>query len=112
MSTYRKRVNEDALLPPHGSPPLAEYDRLPCRLCNAATQRETLTDYGARCFRCFEAWQNERHEVPDIGDRTGRGLRDWAHALKRRHDAGERLTPAQVAAYKAALRTYDVEAVE
>jgi hypothetical protein len=111
MSTYRKRLNDDALLPPHGYAPVTQ-DSLPCRWCNAPTLRETLTAYGARCFRCFEAWQNERREAPDIGDKTERGARDWAHALKRRHEAGDRLTKAQVDAYKAALRTFDVGAGE
>jgi hypothetical protein len=110
MSTYRKRINENALLPPHGAVPIE--DREPCRWCNAPTLRETLSNYGARCFRCFEAWQAERHEVPDVGNKPDRGMRDWAHALKRRHEAGERLTVAQVVAYKSALQTFDIGASE
>jgi hypothetical protein len=106
----RTTFNEDAPLPPHGQ--LVQPDRIACNRCNAPTQRETLSAYGGMCFRCFEAWQNERRESPDIGDKTARGARDWAHALKRRHEAGDRLTKAQVDAYRAALRTFDVGASE
>lgn len=33
--------------------------RLPCLFCQTPTQRATLSQYGARCFRCYEAYCQE-----------------------------------------------------
>ena len=41
---------------------------------------------------------------------TPKDPRRWAHSLKARHEAGERLNPAQINAYTAALRTMPEEA--
>jgi hypothetical protein len=96
MSSYRNVVKE---IVEHSA-----TDRLPCRFCGKPTLRETLSQYGARCFECFTAIAVVQH-FPDVGDKRIDGPRGWAHALKRRHEQGDRLTPAQVSAYKAALRT-------
>ena len=77
--------------------------RLPCMFCHAPTLRETLTQYGARCHRCFEAYLVAAlPPARNIGDRAD--PRSWAKALKERHDAGERLTFAQRDMYRAVLR--------
>jgi hypothetical protein len=47
----------DVTLPPHGKPPASE-GRLPCRWCGAPTLGATLSQYGARCFECYEAYCN------------------------------------------------------
>lgn len=79
-----------------------DESRLPCRYCGAPTLRETLTQYGARCFPCYEGYCREPQTFPDIGNKS-LGPRDWARALKRRHEAGETLTPTQISAYQGAL---------
>jgi hypothetical protein len=79
-------------------------DKLPCSLCGAPTKRETLSDLGARCFPCYQSYCREQHEYPDVGNKHARGPRDWAYALKRRHEAGERLTPVQISSYRSVLR--------
>jgi hypothetical protein len=33
---------------------LGEEDRLPCLVCKVPTKFETLSNYGARCWRCYE----------------------------------------------------------
>lgn len=38
------------------------------------------------------------------------GMKDWAHKLKARHDAGENLNANQVRCYRAALQTHEVAA--
>lgn len=76
---------------------------VPCPRCQSPAMRETLSLYGARCFACYRDYCAEPRLRVDIGNKRV-SPRDWAHALKRRHDHGERLTPAQVTAYTAALR--------
>jgi hypothetical protein len=80
-------------------------DRLPCRFCGTPTLKETLTLYGARCFNCYTSYCHSAPRCPNVGDKRIDGPRGWAHALKKRHADGDRLTPAQITAYKAALRT-------
>jgi hypothetical protein len=92
--TVRKELADQAV----------DEKRAPCTVCSTPTLRETLTQYGARCFSCYEAYTREQRTFPDVGSKHQRGPRDWAHALKRRHDAGEQLTPAQISAYRATLR--------
>lgn len=67
-------------LPPHGVPPSAA-DRLPCMRCGVATDKKTLSRYGARCYGCFEAycrdpqppqkqWTGRRPGTQSLFDRT------------------------------------------
>lgn len=74
----------------------------PCTFCGKATLIATLANYGARCNACYEAFCREPQPHVDVGDKR-LDPRSWAHALKRRHEAGERLTPPQIAMYRAAL---------
>jgi hypothetical protein len=79
-------------------------DRLPCRYCGKPTLRETLTQYGARCFRCYEDYLAKAlSERVDVGDQR-KSLKSWAHALKRRHESGEPLSRYQITAYQEALK--------
>jgi hypothetical protein len=74
-----------------------------CRTCKGSAPWQTLSDHGGLCFPCYQAYCREPRTFPNVGDKR-MGPRSWAHALKRRHEAGEQLTPAQVDAYQAALR--------
>jgi hypothetical protein len=80
-----------------------------CRYCGATAPFETLSTYGARCGACYADYCRAKQFFPDTGNKND-SPRSWAHALKKRHADGDRLTPAQISAYKAALRT--TEAIE
>jgi hypothetical protein len=80
----------------------ASSNYMPCLFCREPTLRETLSLYGARCFKCYEAYCREPRVFHDVGKKSD-DPRAWAYALQRRHEAGERLTPAQVNAYKAVI---------
>jgi hypothetical protein len=82
-----------------------EIPRGPCRECGSINLKETLSNYGGLCPGCYRDYCKAPQHFPDVGDKRIDGPRGWAHALKRRHEQGDRLTPAQVSAYKAALRT-------
>ena len=82
-----------------------DVKRGPCRQCGATNLKETLSNYGGLCPGCYRDYCKAPQHFPDVGDKRIDGPRSWAHALKRRHEQGDRLTPAQVSAYKAALRT-------
>lgn len=94
MSSYAKVRKEIADSKP---------DELACRDCRGSAARETLSSFGGRCGGCHAAYCRAARNWPDVGDKR-KGPREWAHALKRRHQAGENLTPAQISAYQTALR--------
>ncbi len=75
---------------------------LRCRRCDSSVSSVTASDHGGMCNRCFVAYCNEPQHRPDVGSKL-RDMRSWAYALRRRHEAGERLTQGQVACYRAAL---------
>lgn len=82
-----------------------EPPKLACRWCNAMTPVAALASYGARCFRCYEAYCNSAPEVPHwAANKNTDGPKGWARALKKREMLGERLSPAQKAMWRAALR--------
>lgn len=81
---------------------------MPCRVCGKLTPVATLSDFGARCYSCYAAYLQQavpQANVPPeaVPASAPLGLA-WAHRLKFRHANGERLTAAQVTAYRAALR--------
>lgn len=92
-----------------------------CRYCGKPTPYETMANLGARCGACSEAFCRNlppRPFVPvdAVPHGTPKGL-VWAYRLRGRHQAGERLTRAQIAAYTSALnwrerRAGDAGAVE
>lgn len=84
---------------------MADEDRLPCMSCRTPTLLVTLTEYGARCFRCYETYCSTRTLAPKRRLDPRDDPRNWARNLKARHDEGEILSPMQVDAYKAALRS-------
>lgn len=75
----------------------------PCRTCQESTDWQTLSDHGGMCFRCFKAYCREFQNRPDVGRKEADPL-SWARALQRRHQAGERLSKAQIDAYQDALK--------
>lgn len=100
MTTYRSRAAEREGQPDEGSPlqPL-----LPCTRCQTPTAHSTLATLGARCFTCYLAFCRQQQPKVDVGDKRD-NARSWAHALKAREDAGEKLSPAVRAMWRAALR--------
>lgn len=108
--SYKPGNDDDA---PNQAP---SYRYLPCRVCGKSTLVETLSNYGARCFSCFEAYcaaagtsaaPVTREAVKRIGQGGEGGLRAWAYRLRERHQGGERLTRAQVDAYQAVLGDHE-----
>lgn len=100
-STYRKVRAQLA------DQDVGNEDTAPCSRCQTATRRETLSLLGAQCPRCYRAYCTEIPERPRVTYARDDRRRSWAWNLKARHEAGERLTPAQISAYTAALRTRD-----
>lgn len=83
---------------------MAAPEILQCSFCGKPTQRETLSQYGARCFSCYEDYCRRSMPPPrDVGVKD-KDPKSWAWALKARHESGERLTKAQIDAYMAALQ--------
>lgn len=88
---------------------------LQCRYCGKQTLVETLSNYGARCFDCFESYCAKagesssdpariRASIARIGQGGEKGPKAWAYALRERHQNGEWLTSAQVSAYHSVIR--------
>jgi len=81
-----------------------EIRRTPCLWCKSLTLVETLNQYGARCFNCYEAYCREPQPAPSVmADKRHGDPKAWAEALKQREEAGERLTLAQRDMWRAAL---------
>jgi hypothetical protein len=56
---------------------------LPCLWCQQATKKETLVAYGARCFRCYEAYCAEGLKGGAGGFETGRPDTEQQAAMRR-----------------------------
>ena len=91
---------------------------LPCSFCGRQTEHAVLVEYGARCGPCFNAYVTRDRPVSRIltSDEKRAVLhrlrvllsvqqhpRAWAHRLRDREDAGERLTRIQRDAWRTAL---------
>jgi hypothetical protein len=94
--SYRNRVAQ-------GNDGGEVLDTLPCGWCNALATRETLATYGGRCFGCYERYRQEPQPTVNVGDKRD-SLRSWAHALKAREQAGDRLTWAQKQAWREVMK--------
>lgn len=78
--------------------------RRPCALCKGATLVEMLSQYGARCKRCYSAFLTEKLPTPQtMGNKVTGGPKDWAKALRERERSGDKLSPAQKEAWRSAL---------
>lgn len=82
--------------------------KVPCRQCNAPVSSGTLSDHGGMCYPCYLAYSRSAERMPawlaGVPGRNEQGPRDWARRLKARHEAGDRLSKAQIDAYTEALR--------
>jgi hypothetical protein len=96
------------VLPPHGRPPKVPDDAtmLPCGWCQTMTDRAALSTYGARCFRCYQAYCREPQPGGSLPSKAEKDAnpRAWAYALKAREEAGEPLTIVQMQAWREAIR--------
>lgn len=54
MSTYRDAKREDNEALPQKADPALEP--MPCTFCKGMSTRGQLSAYGARCFRCYQAY--------------------------------------------------------
>jgi hypothetical protein len=81
------------------------YVTYTCRFCNSPASAEALSALGARCSRCFEVYCKDVWPAMKFPDGLiPQNHLAWAHRLKHRHDAGEKLSGIQVEKYKIALR--------
>ena len=103
----RESTSDDSvILAPHGKPPPANSGAalLPCSRCGTPTLPGTLATYGARCYGCYLDLLRDPQPSPRaMGDKRVGGPKAWAHALQRREQSGERLSPAQAEMWRAAL---------
>lgn len=79
-----------------------------CAFCRRPTAHDTLATLGARCVTCYRSYcESATKPSPDVGDKRHGGAKEWAHALKRREEAGEILSGVQRTMWRAALRQGD-----
>lgn len=103
-------MNDDnvVVLPPHGRPPVVRQPEamLVCGWCHAPTDHSTLSTYGARCFRCYQAYCREPMPPGMLPSKAAKDAnpRAWAHTLKAHEEGGAQLTLAQSQAWREAIR--------
>jgi hypothetical protein len=66
-----------------------------CRFCGSPAPFETLVMFGARCSRCYGNYVHESIRAPKVPLDAKAHSKAWAHNLKARLDAGERLSSVQ-----------------
>lgn len=94
---------------PAGKPPTVYDFRLMCS--NAPRKSENQLTYSTNPGVAVKEMKKLQEAIKGSNAKTD--TKAWARALKARHDAGERLGLAQIAAYKSALRiSDDVESKE
>src|SRR6478752_5166757 len=91
------------------SSPIKIEQRKACMCCGTSTLKTMLSQYGARCVRCYEAFCVYKQVYPPLGDRT-KDAKSWATVLRGREQRGERLKPAQKEMWRTALRVSSKEA--
>ena len=67
-----------------------EGERHPCRYCNSPTLQATLSQYGARCLRCYEDFcvQGDRSRGFMAGDRDTPQQAEMRKRLKANRPTG------------------------
>lgn len=86
-----------------------EFGPLPCSWCQKPTLRSLLSQHGARCLQCYEAYLQSPEPTPGwMADKRTEGTRAWADALKAHEEAGGNLSGAQKTMWRAVIR--EVEA--
>lgn len=91
------------------SKPIQVDQRKACMCCGTSTLKTMLSQYGARCARCFESYQESKVDYPPLGDRA-KDAKSWAVVLRGREQRGERLRPVQKEMWRTALRVSPKEA--
>lgn len=84
---------------------IPDEQQMACRWCEMATSVVTLSQYGGRCFPCFERYlvTPQKPTSREIADRNAGGHRAWALHLKAREQRGETLSIFQRLAWRDAL---------
>jgi hypothetical protein len=113
MSRKTFDPDADVPLPPHGVPP-ATGDRLACAHCQTLTLRATLSQYGARCFGCYQAFCRTPQPYRRYTQAGGKpNAYELVQRLMDRKAAGEQLTKAQADFLATAgRRTHRMETAE
>ncbi len=76
----------------------------PCKWCSKTTIKETLANYGARCYECYERYVTESTPPGPLVEKEKYGEhRAWAYALRTRETVGASLSGAQKAMWRAVL---------
>ena len=98
----------------------ASASYMACSFCGKQTLKSTLSEYGARCFECFEAYcrngdppvrltDEDKAEVMRkllvLASNFGRPAdpKAWAYALRDREQSGERLSRVQRDSWRKAI---------
>lgn len=80
----------------------SEGQLMACNCCHTPTAQSVLASLGARCFTCYLAYCRAQLPKVYVGDKR-QGARSWAHALRRREESGEVLSPTQRVMWREAL---------
>lgn len=89
--------------------PITE-NRRPCMVCSKSTLTKTLSNYGGRCFGCFESYCQAAPAAPSGSARIphnplgGAMDRSWARRLQMREQLGEPLSKLQKTMWREALK--------
>lgn len=82
-----------------------EAARRPCRFCNFPTLTSILSQYGTRCFRCYEAYCSMPQPAPATAANNIADKKAWAWALKAREERDPTgMSLAQRTMWREALR--------
>jgi hypothetical protein len=99
-------------LPPHGRPPKSQTAEpenaalLPCGWCSTPTDRNTLSTFGARCARCYQAYCREPQPPGLLPSKAAKDAdpKAWARLLQAAERDGTALTAVQQSSWREALR--------
>lgn len=104
MSFMKSRVGKS------DAPDESIENRRSCLICSKSTLTTTLSNYGGRCFECFGHYCQAAPSAESPSARiphnpTGTAMdKSWARRMQVREQFGERLTKAQKAMWREALK--------
>ena len=115
MSTYKNSRRDTAIADEYLS------GHFPCSHCGQMAPREDLSNFGARCYGCFQSYCAEKNAdvgctrtlqdkleileaLRSIAKASAQGSKDWAKRLQAREEAGEELSVVQRRSWREALR--------
>lgn len=89
-------------------------EELLCMSCSRPTKRKTLSDLGARCAQCYEAYRVHPRPGPSISptEPAAQNPRAWAFAMRAREMAGMRLSDLQKRLWREALHHEHTQACD